>query len=358
MVEFSCQICDFKTLIKCNYSRHLTTKKHLKNISQLVKNEEKNEENEDLVQNGEVKKIKKISKQNQKNLSFLEKSPHLVCQFCQKKFSRIDNLRRHISVCRLSQKNIILQFAPICTNLHQENEKFKCGFCDQLFSRKYSLERHFQRCKSKQTSFSHQDSELKIKLLEKDLEKEKALQEQQQKTLEIVSKMKPSQITNNITNNKTINYLNTNFGEMIEMEKFLYNLQYTEQLTHHEREMLLMAYKDNGIELFARSFSHIMKENCRRQLLKEGLPDVEMLPLVCSDGNLRSHKEKGHEGWKTHYDNHSINKMINISSDQVYQSHQYPLFIDGRNRKKVYKQIKQDNHAQKIKDRGKVIMDV
>ena len=63
----------------------------------------------------------------------------------------------------------------------------------------------------------------------------------------------------------------------------------------------------------------------------------------CSDADFRAL-------WKTHYDNHSINKMINISSDQVYQSHQFPLFIDGRKRKKVFKQIKQDNHAQKIKD--------
>jgi hypothetical protein len=41
-----------------------------------------------------------------------------------------------------------------------------------------------------------------------------------------------------------------------------------------QREKLLVSYKDSGIELFARSFSHIMKENCRRQLLKEGLPDM------------------------------------------------------------------------------------
>ena len=112
--------------------------------------------------------------------------------------------------------------------------------------------------------------------------------------------------------------------------------------------MLLTAYKDNGIDLFARSFSHIMKENCRRQLQKEGLPDRNMLPLCCSDGNFRSHKEKSDKGWETHYDNHSINKMINISSDQVYQSHHHPIFIDGKNRNKVFKQIKQDNHAPEL----------
>ena len=63
-----------------------------------------------------------------------------------------------------------------------------------------------------------------------------------------------------------------------------------------------MSYKDSGIELFARSFSHVMKENCRRQLLKEGLPEIDIIPLYCSDGNLRSHKEKDAQGWATHYD--------------------------------------------------------
>ena len=144
--------------------------------------------------------------------------------------------------------------------------------------------------------------------------------------------MKPSitNITNN-TNNKTINYLNTNYGEMIAMDKFLYNLQHTEQLTQQERQQLLTAYKDSGIELFARSFSHVMKENCRRQLLKEGLPEMDIIPLYCSDGNLRSHKEKDSQGWKTHYDNNSLNSMINISSDQVYQSCRKPLMILEKN---------------------------
>ena len=134
---------------------------------------------------------------------------------------------------------------------------------------------------------------------------------------------------------------------MIAMDQFLYNLEHTVQLTQEERQKLLMSYKDSGIELFARSFSHIMKENCRRQLLKEGLPEMNLIPLYCSDGNLRSHKEKGQQGWNTCYDDQSLNKMINISSDQVYESYQKSLMIFGKKRNKVFKQIKQDNHSQK-----------
>ena len=65
--------------------------------------------------------------------------------------------------------------------------------------------------------------------------------------------------------------------------------------------------------------------------MKEGIQDMELLPLYCSDGNFRSHKEKHPSGWKTHYDNYSINKMINISSDQVYKSHHQSMMIFENN---------------------------
>ena len=357
MVIYECKKCSYKTLNRYNFNKHLLTQKHLKNQLLDAPNEEKNEENEEEneenVHNEEENEEKSCIDNNQKNqntMQLFSEKLHLKCYFCHKKFSRSDNLKRHISVCKLSQKNKVHPNAPICTILHPKKEGFQCSFCNQVFSRNFTLNRHYEKCKVRRSNNYDLQKDFEIQLLKNDLENK-------EKTLELVTKMGPTQIThNNITNNKTINYLNTHYGDMIEMEKFLYNLQHTEQLTHHEREMLLIAYKDNGIDLFARSFSHIMKENCRRQLLKEGLPDRNMLPLCCSDGNLRSHKEKSEQGWETHYDNHSINKMINISSDQVYQSHHHPIFIDGKNRNKVFKQIKQDNHAQEI-SRQKMVSD-
>ena len=339
MVNRICYYCQYSTPSKFNFEKHLQTKKHLKKMAQMTKNEEKMRKNEEKMRKNEEKSSDFITINNQKTLLF---DPQLKCQFCQKTFSRSDNLKRHISVCKLNAPTLKVLKDPQGSKNEEKSSVFSCQYCQNVYQTKRGLNRHVHKCQL----FKH-----KIQALEKDLEHKK-------QTIEIVSKMKPSQVTNNITNNnnKTINYLNSNFGEMIEMNKFLYNLQHTEQLTHHEREMLLMAYKDNGIELFARSFSHIMKENCRRQLLKEGLPDYPMLPLYCSDGNLRSHKEKDSKGWKTRYDNQSINTMINISSDQVYQSHHHPLFIDGRGRKKVFKQVKQDNHSEKIEG-GLLVLD-
>ena len=297
-----CLKCNFSTPNKYNYSQHLKTKKHLsQNQLNAPKNEGKNEENEENEQKNEGPKMKSSTDENPKELLLLEKVPH-----------------------------------------------FECQFCGSFYSTQFNLNKQVKKCAYKQDELTHLKHSYETKLLEKDLENKEKLLEQQQKTIEIVQKMKPSvtNITNNTTN-KTINYLNTNYGEMIAMDKFLYNLQHTEQLTQQERQQLLTAYKDSGIELFARSFSHVMKENCRRQLLKEGLPEMDIIPLYCSDGNLRSHKEKDSQGWKTHYDNNSLNSMIYISSDQVYQSCRKPLMIFGKERNKVFKQIKQDNHTQK-----------
>ena len=358
MVFYNCILCQYSTSNKNNYTKHLNTKKHLLIVSQKKQqneeNEEKNEENEE----------KKCIVNTECNHDILIENPQSVCQFCSKVFSRNDNLKRHISVCKLNFKTQKILDNPRKSKKEEKkcmSSYFECHYCQKLFSNQSNLSRHEKKCfeREKEILMIKSDYEKKIMELESNdklvksklegqLQTQTAIIKQQQKTIETVQKMKPNitHITNNTTN-KTINYLNTNYGEMIAMDKFLYNLQHTEQLTQQEREQLLTAYKDSGIELFARSFSHVMKENCRRQLLKEGLPEMDIIPLYCSDGNLRSHKEKNSQGWKTHYDNNSLNSMINISSDQVYQSCRKPLMIFGKERNKVFKQIKQDNHAQK-----------
>ena len=164
--------------------------------------------------------------------------------------------------------------------------------------------------------------------------------------IEIAKKSK--NITINNTHNKTINFLNTQYCDMIAMEQFLKALEHTHQLKMDERKTLLMAYRDCGIDVFARSFSYIMKQNCKCQLEAQGLEDMKLLPLFCSDGNLRSHKEKQVGGWKTYYDNQSINHMLNISNQQIHESYQQVVPISGKERTRVYKEIKRDNHQNKL----------
>ena len=349
MVFHICQLCDFKSTLLSNYNRHLKTQKHLKNEEKMRKNEE-----------NEEKRISDNTNLNQQTILFSEKLPHFICKFCSKKFSRNDNLQRHISVCKLNISVTSIHKYPQVSKKEEKKNNFVCKFCFNQYKSHRGLSKHVRNCvigEQKMTQQNLKMNELEktfeTRLLQKDLENKNKIIEEQRKTIETVKKMKPTvtHITNNNSTNKTINYLNTQYGEMIAMEKFLHNLQYEEQLTTEECRKLLTSYKDSGIELFARSFSHVMKENCRRQLLKQGLPEMDIIPLYCSDGNFRSHKEKNSKGWKTKYDNQSLNSMINISSEQVYENCQKPLMIFGKERNKVFKQLKQDNHSQKITDK-------
>ena len=268
MVNRICHCCQYSTPSKFNFEKHLQTKKHLKKMTQMTKNEEKMRKNEQKMRKNEETSSDFITIHNQKTLLF---DPQLKCQFCQKTFSRSDNLKRHVSVCKLNALTSKVLKDPQGSKNEEKSSVFSCQYCQNVYQTRRGLNRHVHKCQL----LKH-----KIQSLEKDLEHKK-------QTIEIVSKMKPSQVTNNITNNnnKTINYLNSNFGEMIEMNKFLYNLQHTEQLTHHEREMLLMAYKDNGMSYLLEVFN--MKENCRRQLLKEDL-NILCFHCNCIHGNLKS----------------------------------------------------------------------
>ena len=79
---------------------------------------EVDEEDVQNVQNEEGKKNDHETKQTQIMEPTHSFFPQFKCQFCQKSFSRADNLRRHISVCKLSHKSAVHNFAPVCTNLH------------------------------------------------------------------------------------------------------------------------------------------------------------------------------------------------------------------------------------------------
>lgn len=376
MVVYECIHCNFSTPFKTRYSQHCLTKKHQKNIQSGLLHHCK--------KNAESITSRELLEKNQFNDDFFEQKMSTQCKYCDKFFSRKYNLQRHESVCQINKNNfssIKKNDAPKNTNLHQDSktniQPLICCYCNNTFSRQYALDRHYARCKILQINENAKDKEIeKLKMIiqenekdkeieklriiqEKDKEKYEALLDEKDKTIDIVKHTNTS--VTNINNNKTINFLNNNYGEMIAMEKFLYNLEHHEQLNQVERQSLLLAYKENGIDVFSRSFSYIMQQNCRRQLLNEGKPDMKLLPLFCSDGSLRSHKEKGKDGWKTHYDNKSINQMLNISSDQVYESHQEMICITGKERNRVYNTVKRDNHIEKMKqleDQKKKILTV
>ena len=134
MMIYKCLVCQYNTPIKFNYQKHLKTKKHQTIISlNAPKIEGKNEGNEGSEPKNEGEISKSMTKQNQNDLILLEKVPHFECQFCGKRFSRKDNLQRHISVCKLVLTFPEHQTAPISTEKCSKNIQFQCTFCNQIF---------------------------------------------------------------------------------------------------------------------------------------------------------------------------------------------------------------------------------
>ena len=76
MVKFECQRCNYNTPIKCNYEKHLKTKKHVKNMSEILEDSEK------------------CGK-------YVEKSIHFTCQFCQNQYQTNRGLSKHVRNCLL-----------------------------------------------------------------------------------------------------------------------------------------------------------------------------------------------------------------------------------------------------------------
>ena len=144
---------------------------------------------------------------------------------------------------------------------------------------------------------------------------------------------------NNIQNN-TINYLNLNFNNMQTIEDFLKNLKNKYKLSITDRKCLLNTFNECGIDAFAETFSIIMKKYQSEQVEQGLLPTM---PIVCTDGNLRSMKEYHENGWKITYSDSNIDKMIDISNDQIYESENTKVFLESKDRKKIYNRIKKDN---------------
>ena len=124
------------------------------------------------------------------------------------------------------------------------------------------------------------------------------------------------------------------------IENFLENLKHKYKLSITDRKCLLNTFNECGIDAFAETFSIIMKKYQSEQVEKGILPTM---PIVCTDGNLRSMKEYHENGWQTTHSDSNIDKMIDISNDQIYESENTKVFLNTKDRKKIHNRIKKDN---------------
>merc|ERR1712093_953550 len=109
--------------------------------------------------------------------------------------------------------------------------------------------------------------------------------------------------TNHINNGTVINQLNNlniNFSNVIPMETFLYNMEHNYLIPEHDIEAILYANDNLKIDDVADRIVKTLIANCKRQVKDMKIDNKKVLPIlpvVSTDCNLRSHRERLINGW-------------------------------------------------------------
>ena len=237
---------------------------------------------------------------NYKDQSQSKKKDDLKCNYCKKDFSKLSNVKRHEKNCKqnLNNNNLLIKIQSLETELKLREELEK-------------------------------KNEHIIKLLEKEKEIEYINITNTSNNLNVI-------VNNNFTNSKK-DKLNLFFENTIDIDTFIdkYQNDPRYKLTEEETKCLLEITEANGYISFANGVFYFLKNKYKLQLedltkTKLDNNDMFVLPFINGDGNCRNHYEKKPEEWAIISSTDKIKKIISISKDQIYNHHNKPIFICGR----------------------------
>ena len=279
------------------------------------------------------------------------------CKSCNYSTSKFSSFKIHQkSIKHLSTLDIV----PISTS-------FKCNICNTEYTHKSSLYRHQKKCNnyvnnnnkitnieleiSKMKSefeFSKMKNELEYNKMKNELEIEKLKNELNiiKNGIEIKSVVNNSNntiqnnIVNNVKNVSKIENLNINFGDVIDINTFIENYKNEYGLTNKQTEVLLINYKENGINSCISSLVYYLKESAIQQYKELKGKEITManiiLPFILSDKYLRDHFEKTINGnWDKTTVIDNIKRIIGITDDHVFKHQKTYMHLSDPQKKKL-----------------------
>ena len=150
------------------------------------------------------------------------------------------------------------------------------------------------------------------------------------------------QINTYIKNDKILNYLNSNYGDAIEMDSFINRLKNDTFLSREMMDCFVTCYNNGGVDSFGTTLVKYLNQICKQL-------DINIFPLCCSDSNLRSHKEKNSVGWETVIDTTKIEEIVNQIVTDIFLETETMIPLDARERKKICNIVKKSYGLSSLK---------
>jgi len=232
----------------------------------------------------------------------------------------------------------------ICSNCHKEY-KYRTVFNRHI---KSCISKPFNESKSTDDEIARIRKEYEYQLEIQKLKFELSKKEIEMKTLQITNSGNNNNNNNNntvINNNNVkiskVQFLNLNFGNVIDINTFIDNYKDKFGLTNDQTKTLLDNYHDGGVNSCINSLVYYLKKSAIQQYKELKGADLEMdnviLPFVLSDKCLRDHFEKSINGnWDKTTMMGNIKKILSITNDQVFKHHnEHMLFNDNQKKRLI-----------------------
>ena len=290
MVTYTCELCGFSSIYSTRYRDHCMTRKHLRNLDKFEKEknmvcQKKNQQSDPQITQYNAKITQDNAEITQKNQSF----DKLTCEFCGKKYTRIDIKTRHLKTCKVKK-----EYDAENERLKAENEKLK-DEVNKLKSQPINTTNNIQ-----------------------------------------------INTTNYIKNDRVLNYLNSNHSDVIEMDNFINKLKNDTFLSREMMDCFVTCYNNGGVDSFGTTLVKYLNQICKQL-------DINIFPLCCSDSNLRSHKEKNDVGWETVIDTTKIEEIIHNTVNDIFMETGCMIPLDAKERKKICNIVKKSYGLSSIK---------
>jgi len=126
-MNYTCDLCNFKTNLSANYKQHLQTKKHIKNTEQKQYTHETTMKKPRKTMNLDTDNHEKTTKNHElyikTNEPHIETNKLFVCKYCDKKFKHKNSMYHHIKYSCKKNKDEDLKELVRLLNLQLEQQR-------------------------------------------------------------------------------------------------------------------------------------------------------------------------------------------------------------------------------------------